>query len=240
MRIGELADAVGVSTDTVRFYERSGWLPRASRRDNAYREYGPADVEHLRLIIDLRRLDLPLEDAARIAGWCHSGHCGDTTAELPRMIEERRLEIADRIAGLQALDARLAGLFGHLHARAGPSRSSTGHVARLRTLWSERLRTAARAVLPRRRLDTRSISGSWCVADDSTARPRVRGRWDNRHPNCPSTSIARISAPSGLPVPTPRDYRLGGPVRRGRPPGPGRAAPAAGGEARPLRWFAGE
>ena len=115
MRIGELADAVGVSTDTVRFYERSGWLPRASRRDNAYREYGPADVEHLRLIIDLRRLSI-----------CHSrmlpgsqagaglGHCGDTTAELPRMIEERRLEIADRIAGLQALDARLAGLFGHL------------------------------------------------------------------------------------------------------------------------------
>ena len=26
MRIGELAEAVGVSTDTVRFYERSGWL----------------------------------------------------------------------------------------------------------------------------------------------------------------------------------------------------------------------
>ena len=39
MKIGELAEAVGVSTDTVRFYERSGWLPHASRRDNAYREY---------------------------------------------------------------------------------------------------------------------------------------------------------------------------------------------------------
>jgi DNA-binding transcriptional MerR regulator len=114
MRIGELADAVGVSTDTVRFYERSGWLPRASRRDNAYRDYGPADVEHLRLIIDLRRLDLPLEEAARIAGWCHSGHCEDSTAELPRMIASRRAEIADRIAGLQALDARLSGLEGHL------------------------------------------------------------------------------------------------------------------------------
>jgi len=114
MRIGELAQEVGVSTDTVRFYERSGWLPRASRRDNAYREYGNADVEHLRLLIDLRRLDVPLEDAARIAGWCHSGHCADSTAELPSMIEERRAEIADRITGLQALDARLAGLLGHL------------------------------------------------------------------------------------------------------------------------------
>ena len=120
MRIGELARQVGVSTDTVRFYERAGWLPRASRRDNAYREYGEADVEHLRLIIDLRRLDIPLEDAARIAGWCHSGHCAASTSELPRLIEERRAEIADRIAGLQALDARLAGLRGHL-GRTGRS-----------------------------------------------------------------------------------------------------------------------
>jgi DNA-binding transcriptional MerR regulator len=114
MRIGELAGEVGVSTDTVRFYERSGWLPRASRRDNAYREYGEADVEHLRLIIDLRRLDIPLEDAARIAGWCHSGHCAESTAELPRVIGQRRAEIAQRIAGLQALDARLSGLQRHL------------------------------------------------------------------------------------------------------------------------------
>jgi DNA-binding transcriptional MerR regulator len=114
MRIGELALQVGVSTDTVRFYERSGWLPRASRRDNSYRDYRQEDVEHLRLLTDLRRLDLPLEVAARIAGWCHSGHCGDTTVELPGLISDRRAEIADRIAGLQALDARLADLLGHL------------------------------------------------------------------------------------------------------------------------------
>ncbi len=114
MRIGELAGAVGVTTDTVRFYERSGWLPRATRQDNSYREYGQTDVEHLRLIIDLRRLDLPLEEAARIASWCHSGHCADSTAVLPGMIERRRTEIADRIAGLQALDTRLVGLLGHL------------------------------------------------------------------------------------------------------------------------------
>ena len=110
MRIGELAREVGVSTDTVRFYERSGWLPPASRRENAYRDYGQEDVEHLRLLIDLRRLDVPLEDAARIAGWCHSGHCGESTAELPRLIGARRADIADRIAGLRIIDARLAGL----------------------------------------------------------------------------------------------------------------------------------
>lgn len=116
MRIGELAQRAGVSTDTVRFYERSGWLPRPTRRENDYREYGEADAEHLRLLIDLRRLDLPLDDAARIASWCHSGHCADTTDELPRLIAERRAEVADRIGGLQALDARLAGLERHLRS----------------------------------------------------------------------------------------------------------------------------
>jgi DNA-binding transcriptional MerR regulator len=117
VRIGELARQVGVSTDTVRFYERSGWLPRAARRDNEYREYGEPDLEHLRLLIELRRLDVPLGDAAQIASWCHSGHCADTTAELPRLIGERRADIADRIAGLQALDARLGGLEHHLRQR---------------------------------------------------------------------------------------------------------------------------
>lgn len=117
MRIGQLAQRVGVSTDTVRFYERSGWLPRPSRQANAYREYGEADIAHLRLLVDLRRLEIPLDDAARIASWCHSGHCADTTDDLPRLISERRAEIADRVAGLMALDARLAGLERHVLGR---------------------------------------------------------------------------------------------------------------------------
>ena len=114
MRIGELAHRVAVSTDTVRFYERSGWLPRAARRGNAYRDYAEADVEHLRLLIELRRLDVPLDDAARIAGWCHSGHCADASSELPDLIGRQRAVVADRMAGLRALDARLAALERHL------------------------------------------------------------------------------------------------------------------------------
>lgn len=107
---------MGVSTDPVRFYKRSGWLLRPARRENDYRDYGEADAEHLRLLTDLRRLDLPLDDAARIASWCHSGHCADTTSELPELIAERRTEVAERIAGLQSLDARLASLERHLRS----------------------------------------------------------------------------------------------------------------------------
>ena len=114
MQIGELARRVGTTTDTVRFYEKSGWLPRATRRGNAYRDYGEDEVEHLRLLIELRRLGLPLADAATIAGWCHAGHCADTTSTLPALLREQRAEVANRIASLRELDARLARLERHL------------------------------------------------------------------------------------------------------------------------------
>ena len=121
MRIGELARRLEVTTDTVRFYERAGWLPSAPRADNGYRDYREEDVEHLRLLIDLRRIDLPLETAARLASWCHSGHCDQTTADLPGQLAAKRREIASRIDDLRALDERLAQLERHL-AAASPTR----------------------------------------------------------------------------------------------------------------------
>ncbi len=129
MRIGELAERVGVPADTVRFYEREGWLPRPTRQDNGYREYADADVEHLRLLIDLRRLDLPLDEAARLASYCHSGHCADTTSELPHLIAERRTEVAERITRLRDLDDRLADLERHV-ATPAVQAAPTGTVAR--------------------------------------------------------------------------------------------------------------
>lgn len=114
MRIGELARALNVSADTLRFYERSGFLPRPTRAANGYREYGPAELERIRLMLDLRRLDLSLEEAARLAGWCQTGHCGEATVELPLAIAAKREELRARMTGLEALDARLAALERHL------------------------------------------------------------------------------------------------------------------------------
>jgi DNA-binding transcriptional MerR regulator len=114
-----LAGKLRVSADTVRFYERAGWLPSAPRRANGYREYDDADVEHLRLLIDLRSLDIPLERAAAVATMCHTGHCADTSREMPALIAQQREEIARRIDRLRSLDARLADLGGHLSTRSG-------------------------------------------------------------------------------------------------------------------------
>jgi MerR family copper efflux transcriptional regulator len=50
MTIGRLAKEAGVKVDTIRYYERHGLLPRASRRASGYREYARADVAQHRLV----------------------------------------------------------------------------------------------------------------------------------------------------------------------------------------------
>jgi DNA-binding transcriptional MerR regulator len=120
MRIGELARELGVSADTLRFYEREGLLPRPPRTENGYRDYGPAELERIRLLLDLRRLDIPPADAARIAGWCQTGHCSDTTSTIPQLLAARRAAVRERMRGLEELDARLAALESHLALRTLP------------------------------------------------------------------------------------------------------------------------
>jgi DNA-binding transcriptional MerR regulator len=119
MRIGELAQELGVSTDALRFYERAGWLPRPERAENGYRSYRSQDVEHLRLLLNLRRIDLPLEEAAQLASWCHAGHCDATSSTLPALIARRRSDLHARMEDLRRLDERLAELQTHLGDEGG-------------------------------------------------------------------------------------------------------------------------
>ncbi|WP_411083465.1 MerR family transcriptional regulator [Streptomyces sp. cmx-18-6] len=64
--IGELAERVGVSVKTVRFYSDRGLLPEASRSAGGHRRYAPDAVERLSLIRSLRGLDLPVPEVRRI------------------------------------------------------------------------------------------------------------------------------------------------------------------------------
>ncbi len=126
MRIGELAREVGVSADTLRFYERSGMLPRPRRAANGYRDYGPLELERIRLMLVLRRLDIPLADAARIAAWCQTGHCAETSVTLPQVLVARRTAIRDQIRALRELDHRLATLQSHLSLVQLPMAGESG------------------------------------------------------------------------------------------------------------------
>jgi DNA-binding transcriptional MerR regulator len=69
MRIGEVAERVGVTTRTIRYYEERGLLgPDASRSKGAHRVYDEADVVRLKELIRLRDLlGLTLEELVELA-----------------------------------------------------------------------------------------------------------------------------------------------------------------------------
>ena len=66
MEIRELAQITGVADTTIRYYEDIQILPPPARKENGYREYRESDVERLRLVAGLRRLDFSLDDIKEI------------------------------------------------------------------------------------------------------------------------------------------------------------------------------
>ena len=66
LNIGAVAKAAGVTVDTVRYYERSGLLPAATRTAAGYRRYARADVDRLRFVRQAKALGFTLDDIAEL------------------------------------------------------------------------------------------------------------------------------------------------------------------------------
>lgn len=120
MRIGTFAQQLGTTPHAIRFYERHGLLPAATRTENGYREYTEGDSDRLRLLIGLRKLDLPLTQAAELASLCAEGECEKVSRELGVYLIEKRRELAARVEELRFLDQHLARLAGELGAGGAP------------------------------------------------------------------------------------------------------------------------
>lgn len=66
MNISELEARVGITKQNIRFYEKRGLLHPARDAENNYRSYSEEDVEALRTIKVLRKLDISIEDIRSI------------------------------------------------------------------------------------------------------------------------------------------------------------------------------
>ncbi|WP_219851879.1 MerR family transcriptional regulator [Methylibium rhizosphaerae] len=62
MRIGELAQATGLRTSGIRFYEAQGLLPAPARRGNGYRDYPASTVTTLQMIQQAQRFGFSLAE----------------------------------------------------------------------------------------------------------------------------------------------------------------------------------
>ena len=102
LRIGEVAEQVGVTTRTIRYYEELGLLGGpADRSKGAHRYYTDADVSRLRELIRLRDLlGLSLEELVALAeaeearAALRDQWHGDPTDEERVAILERARELA--------------------------------------------------------------------------------------------------------------------------------------------------
>ncbi|WAH37460.1 MerR family transcriptional regulator [Alicyclobacillus dauci] len=64
MNIQEVALRTGLSAHTIRFYEKSGVLPKVLRSDSGIRNFTEADVTFLEFISGLRKTGMSLPDIA--------------------------------------------------------------------------------------------------------------------------------------------------------------------------------
>jgi len=105
MQIGAVAEATGLSRDTLRFYEKRGLL-RARREANGYRDYPPEAVEWLNYIRTAQALGFTLSE---IEAGLPLLMAPDTSAPILRVTLETKLaEIDQRIADLHLLRENLA------------------------------------------------------------------------------------------------------------------------------------
>ncbi|MFE0809867.1 MerR family transcriptional regulator [Streptomyces sp. NPDC058794] len=110
MRIGELADVVGVTTRTVRHYHHQGLLPEPERLANGYRTYTLRHVVVLARIRRLTELGLGLAEVRDVLADEAGKDLTEVLEELDADLARQEEAIRDRRARLQELLAAEGGL----------------------------------------------------------------------------------------------------------------------------------
>ena len=95
MKIAEVSERYGLSTDTLRYYERVGLIPPVNRNDSGIRDYNELDLRRVDFIKCMRSAGLPVEILIEYVALVQQG---DKTIEARKyiLIEQRKL-LVDRM-----------------------------------------------------------------------------------------------------------------------------------------------
>ena len=110
MAIGDLARATGTKSETIRYYERIGLLPKPSRTAANYRSYGAADLARLSFIRRARALGFSIEQVSALLDLADRQ---DRSCDAVDALAKGHLQMIEaKIADLTALRRELADLIG--------------------------------------------------------------------------------------------------------------------------------
>jgi DNA-binding transcriptional MerR regulator len=107
MHIGKLASELGISSQAVRFYERSGLLKEPVRSESGYRQYGPDDLKRLRFIRQAKELGFTLTEIGSMLRMHDAGHA--PCSEVIALAEHHLEEVEAEIRRLQRFRRQLSG-----------------------------------------------------------------------------------------------------------------------------------
>lgn len=73
MRISKVSEQCGISSDTLRYYERIGLIPPVNRNESGIRDYNELDVRRVEFIMCMRSAGLPIETLIEYYGLVQQG-----------------------------------------------------------------------------------------------------------------------------------------------------------------------
>ena len=103
--IRTMAERCGMTTHTLRYYERVGLIQPVGRARNGHRRYSDADEAWLQFLHCMRGTNMPIREMQRYAQLRERGT--DTSIERRKILEEHQATIASQITALQKAHALL-------------------------------------------------------------------------------------------------------------------------------------
>jgi len=103
--IRTMAERCGMTTHTLRYYERVGLIQPVGRARNGHRRYSDADEAWLNFLHCMRATNMPIREMQRYAELREHGT--DTSIERRKILEEHQATIASQITALQKAHALL-------------------------------------------------------------------------------------------------------------------------------------
>ena len=93
MKIMEVSEQFGLSSDTLRYYERIGLIPPVNRNGGGIRDYNELDLRRVEFIKCMRSAGLPVEVLIEYVGLVQQG---DKTIDARKeiLVEQRELLVA--------------------------------------------------------------------------------------------------------------------------------------------------
>ena len=99
MKIMEVSEQYGISSDTLRYYERIGLIPPVNRTENGIRDYNELDLRRVEFIKCMRSAGLPVEVLIEYVGLVQQG---DKTIDARKeILKEQRELLAARMNEMQ-------------------------------------------------------------------------------------------------------------------------------------------